>query len=817
MNPHKERVISVYIEDEMKSSYIDYSMSVIVSRALPDVRDGLKPVQRRVLVAMRDLNLLHDRPHRKSAKISGDVTGNYHPHGTIAVYDTMVRLAQDFSMRYPLVDGQGNFGSIDGDAPAAERYTEARLTAIAEEMLRDIEKNTVDFKPNYDESRQEPVVLPGLVPNLLVNGASGIAVGMATNVPPHNLGEICDAIVKVIDEPETTGEELLDIVKGPDFPTAGTIYGRQGIRDCYLTGRGLIVMRAKACIETQEKTGREFIVINEIPYQVNKSSVLEKIAELVRGGKITGISDIRDESDRDGMRIVIELKRDGQPRVVLNQLYKHTQLQGTFGGNMLALVNNRPKVLTLKEMLVLYTEHRQEVIRRRTQFDLEEAEKRAHILEGLKIALDHIDEIIALIKKSANVDAAREGLMTKFKLSEIQAQAILDMRLQRLTGLERKKIEDEYIEVIKLIEKLKGILASPRKIMEIIRTEVLELRKSHADERRTEIVSATGEFEVEDLIAEEDMVLTISHGGYIKRLPVSTYRRQRRGGKGITGASTKEEDFVEHLFIASTHSYILFITDKGRCYWLKVHEVPQAGRLSRGKAIVNMIEISKEERVATFVHTKEFDEKHFLIVATRKGIIKKTALSSYSNPRRAGIVAIGIDEDDSVIDASITDGNQDIILAKRQGKAIRFPEKMVRAMGRSAGGVKGVTLEKDDVVVSMIAAAGEGTLLVVTENGYGKRSPFEDYRITGRGGKGIITVKNTPRNGPVVTVMQVSDNDELMIITTRGVIIRLPIQGVSVMGRNTQGVRLIHLDEGDKVGAVARVVVGSEEGEEEDE
>jgi DNA gyrase subunit A len=815
MNPHKERVVSVYIEDEMKSSYIDYSMSVIVSRALPDVRDGLKPVQRRVLVAMRDLNLLHDRPFRKSAKISGDVTGNYHPHGTIAVYDTMVRLAQDFSMRYPLVDGQGNFGSIDGDAPAAERYTEARLTAVAEEMLRDIEKNTVDFKPNYDESRQEPVVLPGLVPNLLVNGASGIAVGMATNVPPHNLGEICDAIARVIDAPETTGEELLDIVKGPDFPTGATIYGRQGIRDCYLTGKGLIVMRAKACIETQEKTGREFIVINEIPYQVNKASVLEKIADLVREGKITGISDIKDESDRDGMRIVIELKRDGQPRVVLNQLYKHTQLQGTFGGNMLALVKNRPKVLTLKEMIELYIEHRQEVIRRRTQFDLEEAEKRAHILEGLKIALDHIDEIIALIKKSANVDVAREGLMTKFKLSEIQAQAILDMRLQRLTGLERKKIEDEYIEVIKLIEKLKGILASPRKIMEIIKTEVMELRKKHADERRTEILSATGEFEVEDLIAEEDMVITISHGGYIKRLPVSTYRRQRRGGKGVTGASTKEEDFVEHLFIASTHSYILFITDNGRCYWLKVHEVPQAGRLSRGKAIVNMIEIGKEERIATFVHTKEFDEKHFLVIATRKGCIKKTVLSSYSNPRRAGIVAIGIDEGDSVIDASVTDGNQDVILAKRQGKAIRFPEKMVRAMGRSAGGVRGVTLEKDDDVVSMIAAAGEGTLLVVTENGYGKRSPFEDYRVTGRGGKGIITVKNTPRNGPVVTVMQVSDNDELMIITTRGVIIRRPIQGVSVMGRNTQGVRLIQLDEGDKVGAVARVVAGGEEEEEE--
>ncbi len=814
MNPHKERVVSVYIEDEMKSSYIDYSMSVIVSRALPDVRDGLKPVQRRVLVAMRDLNLLHDRPFRKSAKITGDVTGNYHPHGTVAVYDTMVRLAQDFSMRYQLVDGQGNFGSIDGDAPAAERYTEARLTAIAEEMLRDIEKNTVDFRPNYDESREEPIVLPGLVPNLLVNGASGIAVGMATNIPPHNLGEICDALVAVIENPETTGEDLLEIVQGPDFPTGATIYGRQGIRDCYLTGKGLMVMRAKACIETQEKTGREFIVINEIPYMVNKASVLEKIAELVREGRITGISDIKDESDRDGLRVVIELKRDAQPRVILNQLFKHTQLQNTFGGNMLALVKNRPKVLTLREMLDLYIEHRQEVVRRRTQFDLDEAEKRAHILEGLKIALDHIDEIIALIKKSANVDAARQGLMTKFKLSEIQAQAILDMRLQKLTGLERKKVEDEYVEVIKLIEKLKGILASARKIMDIIKSEVLEIRKKHADERRTEIISATGEFEVEDLIAEEDMVITISHWSYIKRLPVSTYRRQRRGGRGITGASTKEEDFIEHLFIASTHSYILFLTDKGRCYWLKVHEIPQAGRLSRGKAIVNMIEMGRQERIATFVRTKEFDDKHFLVIATKKGIIKKTVLSSYGNPRRSGIVAISLDEGDSVIDASITDGSQDIILAKRQGKAIRFPEKNVRAMGRSAMGVKGATLEEDDDVVSMIAAKGEGTLLVVTENGYGKRSPIDDYRITGRGGKGVITVKNTPRNGPVVCVMQVSDNDELMIISAKGVIIRLPIQGVSIMGRNTQGVKLINLDGGDKVVDVARVVVGSEEGEE---
>jgi DNA gyrase subunit A len=812
MSTRTERVKSIYIEDAMKSSYIDYSMSVIVSRALPDIRDGLKPVHRRIMVAMKDLGVLHDRPYRKSAKITGDVTGNYHPHGTVAVYDTMVRMAQDFSMRYPLVDGQGNFGSVDGDAPAAERYTEARLTVVAEEILRDIEKDTVDFRPNYDETREEPIVLPSLVPNLLVNGAAGIAVGMATNIPPHNLGEICDAIVRVIDEPETTPEELLKIVKGPDFPTGGIIYGKQGISDCYLKGRGLITMRARAYIETNEKTGRESIVITEIPYQVNKAGILEKIAALVREGRTTGISDIRDESDRDGMRILVELKREAQARVILNQLFKHTQLQSTFGANMLALVKDRPKVLTLRQMIDLYVEHRQDVVRRRTQFDLDEAEKRAHILEGLKIALDNIDAIVALIKKAPDVDAAREGLMKKFKLSQIQAQAILEMRLQRLTGLERKKVEEEYVAVIKLIETLRGILASPRKIMGIIKSEVQELQKKHGDERRTEIVVGLGELEVEDLIAEEDMVITISHSGYIKRLPVSTYRRQRRGGRGVTGVSTKDEDFIEHLFIASTHSYMLFLTDIGRCYWLKVHEIPQAGRISRGKAIVNMIQMGRGERISAFVRTKEFDDEHHLVIATRKGMIKKTVLSAYGNPRRSGIVAIALDKDDNVIDAWVTDGTQDIILAKKQGKAIRFHEKNVRPMGRSARGVKGVTLEKDDEVVSMISVKGEGTLLVVTENGFGKRSPIAEYRLTGRGGKGIITVKNTPRNGPVVSVKQVGDNDELMIITAKGVIIRLPIQGVSVMGRNTQGVRLIQPDRGDKVVDVASVVLGSETG-----
>jgi len=809
----RDKVIPIYVEDEMRHSYIDYSMSVIVSRALPDVRDGLKPVHRRVLVAMRELNLFHDRPFRKSAKITGDVTGNYHPHGTAAVYETMVRLAQTFSMRYPLVDGQGNFGSVDGDAPAAERYTEARLTEFAEEMLRDMEKNTVDMRPNYDESREEPVVLPSAVPNLLVNGSSGIAVGMATNVPPHNLREIVDAIHHVIDQPECPIEDLLRIVQGPDFPTGAVIYGRQGILDSYTTGRGHITVRSRATIE-EVKKDRQAIIVTEIPYMVSKAALLEKIADLVKEGTLEGISDLRDESDREGMRIVIELKRDAQPKVILNQLFKHTQMQTTFGSNMLALVGNRPMTLNLKEMIQHYISHRQDVVVRRTRFDLAEAEKRAHILEGFKIALDHIDAIVALIKASANVEKAREGLMATFGLSEIQANAILEMRLSRLTGLERKKIEDEYLEVIQLIEKLRAILDSPAQVLRLIKEELGAIREKFGDERRTEIVAASGEFEVEDLIAEEDMVITISHAGYTKRLPVTTYRSQRRGGRGITGAGTREEDFIEHLFIASTHSYILVFTDRGRVHWLKVHEIPQGGRTAKGKAIVNMVEMSQQERVAAVVPVKVFQDDRFIFLCTRGGTVKKTPLSAFSNPRRGGIVAIGVDEADALMDAVLTDGTQDIILSKRNGKAIRFKETDVRPMGRTAHGVRGVTLEEDDAVVGVIAVKREASILVATENGYGKRSPISEYRITGRGGKGIISIQTTERNGKVVASLEVVPDDEVMLISRGGIVIRMQVKGISEIGRNTQGVRLINLEEGDQLIDVARVEE-TEEGEEE--
>ncbi|HZV90966.1 MAG TPA: DNA gyrase subunit A [Candidatus Nitrosocosmicus sp.] len=808
----RDRVVPIYVEDEMRNSYIDYSMSVIVSRALPDVRDGLKPVHRRVMVAMRELNLFHDRPFRKSAKITGDVTGNYHPHGTVAVYETMVRLAQSFSMRYPLVDGQGNFGSVDGDAPAAERYTEARLTEFAEEMLRDMEKDTVDMRPNYDESREEPVVLPAAVPNLLVNGSSGIAVGMATNIPPHNLREIVDAIHHVIENPDCPIEDLLRIVQGPDFPTGGVIYGRQGIIDSYTTGRGHITVRSQATIEEMKKD-RQAIIVTEIPYMVSKSALLEKIADLVKDGVLDGISDLRDESDREGMRVVIELKRDAQPKVILNQLFKHTQMQTTFGSNLLALVGNRPMTLTLKEMIQHYIAHRQEVVVRRTKFDLAEAERRAHVLEGFKIALDHIDEIVALIKASANVEAAREGLQSRFGLSEIQANAILEMRLSRLTGLERKKIEDEYLEVIQLIERLRAILDSPAKVLQIIRDDLAEIKERFGDERRTQIVAASGEFEIEDLIAEEDMVITISHAGYIKRLPVTTYRSQRRGGRGITGAGTREEDFIEHLFIASTHSYILVYTDRGRVYWLKVHEIPQGGRTAKGKAIVNVVEMSQTERVAAVVPVKGFQEDRYIFLCTRGGTVKKTPLSAFSNPRRGGIVAIGVEAEDALIDAVVTDGTQDIILSKRNGKAIRFKETDVRPMGRTAFGVRGVTLEENDAVVGVIAVRREASILVATEHGYGKRSPISEYRITGRGGKGIISIQTTERNGSVVAALEVVADDEVMLITRGGIVIRMQVSGISEIGRNTQGVRLIGLEPGDQLIDVARVEESEEDGE----
>jgi DNA gyrase subunit A len=815
----RTKVVDTNIEDEMKTSYIDYSMSVIVSRALPDVRDGLKPSQRRILVAMNDLNLAPGRPYRKCAKIAGDTSGNYHPHGEQVVYPTLVRLAQEWVMRYPLVDGQGNFGSIDGDAPAAMRYTEARLTALAVEMLNDLEKSTVDFRPNYDETREEPTVLPGVVPNLLVNGCSGIAVGMATEVPPHNLGEICDAIVHVIDHPETDAADLLRLVKGPDFPTGGIIYGTQGIRDCYLTGRGLMKVRARVQIE-EGRAGRMSLVATEIPFQVNKSMLLERIADLVREGRVTGISDLRDESDRDGMRIVVELKKDANPKVVLNQLFVHSPLQTTFGAIMLALVKNRPQVMNLRTLVDQYIEHRREVVRRRTEFDLAEAERRAHVLEGLKIALDHLDAVIALIRASKDVETARQGLMTQFKLSEIQANAILEMRLQRLTALERTKIEQEYLELIKLIESLRSILASPQKMLGIIQDEVRRLKERYGDERRTQVVVEEGDIGYEDTIEQKDMVITISHAGYIKRQEITAYRSQRRGGKGVIGARTKEEDYIEHLFVANTHAYLLFLTDRGRCYWLKVHEIDQAGRMARGRPLVNHLEgLGRDERVQAVVTVKEFDDQHFLVCATRKGLIKKTVLSAYGNPRRGGINAVLLEEGDGLFEATITDGTQDIILAKKKGLAIRFHESEVRAMGRTAYGVKAVTLDDDeDEVVSMVGVRRQATLLAVTENGYGKRSEIADYRVSHRGGKGIITIKTTERNGAVVAVKEVVDGDELMIITRSGQLIRMPVRGISVMGRNTQGVRLVNLQsvEGellpDAVAGVTRVVSEDEEG-----
>ncbi|MBI5711407.1 MAG: DNA gyrase subunit A [Candidatus Eisenbacteria bacterium] len=815
----RSKVIDKNIEEEMKTSYIDYSMSVIVSRALPDVRDGLKPSQRRILVAMNDLNLAPGRGYRKCAKIAGDTSGNYHPHGEGVVYPTLVRLAQDWVMRYPLVDGQGNFGSIDGDAPAAMRYTEARLTHLAVEMLADLEKNTVDLRPNYDETRDEPVVLPGVVPNLLVNGCSGIAVGMATEVPPHHLGEVCDAIVHVIDHPDATSAQLARIVKGPDFPTGGIIYGYQGIRDCYETGRGLIKVRARVQVE-EGRGGRMSLVATQIPFQVNKASLLEKIADLVRQGRVTGISDLRDESDRDGMRIVIELKKDANPKVVLNQLFVHSQLQATFGANMLALVDNRPQLLDLRGLIEQYVRHRQEVVRRRTEFDLGEAEKRAHILEGLKIALDNLDAVIELIRKSKDVETARQGLMSRFKLSEIQANAILEMRLSRLTALERSKVEQEYLEVIQLIERLRSILASPQKMLAIIQDEVRGLKKQYGDERRTEIVSEEGEIGYEDTIEQKDMVITISHAGYIKRQEINAYRSQRRGGKGVIGARTKEEDYIEHLFVANTHAYLLILTNRGRCYWLKVHEIDQAGRMARGRPLVNHLEgLSRDESVQAVVAVKEFDDQHYLVCATKKGLIKKTVLSAYSHPRKAGINAILLEEGDGLIETIITDGTQDMILAKRKGLAIRFHESEVRATGRTSYGVKAVTLDDaEDEVVSMVGVRRQATLLAVTEHGYGKRSEISEYRVSHRGGKGIITIKTTERNGNVVAVKEVVDGDELMIITRSGQLIRMPVKGISVMGRNTQGVRLVNLAmaEGellpDTVAGVTRVVSEGEGG-----
>jgi len=806
-----EKVVPVSLEEEMKSSYIDYAMSVIVARALPDVRDGLKPVHRRVLFGMHELGVPHNKPYKKSARIVGEVLGKYHPHGDTAVYGSMVRMVQDFSLRYPLVDGQGNFGSVDGDSPAAMRYTEARLARIADEMLRDLDKNTVAFATNFDESLQEPTVLPSYLPNLLVNGASGIAVGMATNIPPHNLGEIVDGLVAIIENPKLKPEELIKIVKAPDFPTGGIIYGYEGVKEAFLTGRGRIVIRAKANIETL-KNDRENIIITEIPYQVNKATLIERIAELVRDGKIDGISNIRDESDRDGMRIVIELKRDGQPALTLNQLFKHTAMQVTFGVIMLALVNGQPKVLTLQQMMQHFLEHRMDVLKKRTQFDLDAAERRAHILEGYIIALDNIDAVIQTIKKSKDTETAKTNLMKKFKLSEIQAKAILDMRLQRLTGLERQKIEDEYKETIKFIEKLKGILTNEKKRWNIIKEELLALKERYADERRTAIERELKEFSLEDIIAEEDVVVTISHQGYIKRFPVSGYRRQGRGGKGVTGAGTKEEDFIEHMFIASTHHYIMFFTDKGKCYWLKVHEIPEGGRATKGKSILNLIEKDKEENITAFVTVKEFTDDKFIVMATEKGTVKKTVLSAYSNIRRGGINAISLAAGDRLIEAKLSEGKNEIIIGTRNGMACRFNEKDVRDMGRTATGVRGIRLGKGDVVIGMIVVRNATTLMVVTEKGFGKRSEIEDYRLSRRGGKGVITVKTSDRNGKLIAIKEVNDSDELVIITTGGMVIRQAVKDLRVMGRNTQGVRLIRLNEGDDIADIARVIPEEENG-----
>jgi DNA gyrase subunit A len=803
-----EKIIPTLIEDEMRSSYLDYSMSVIVSRALPDVRDGLKPVHRRILFGMRGLGLSYNRTYKKSARIVGEVLGKYHPHGDTAVYDTMVRMTQDFSLRYPLIDGQGNFGSIDGDSPAAMRYTEARMSRIADEILKDIDKNTVDFANNFDDTLEEPTLLPAVLPNLLVNGSSGIAVGMATNIPPHNLSEVIDAIMTLIDNPDLEPENLLSHIKGPDFPTGGIILGYQGIKEAYTTGRGRVIVRARTNIELTSND-RERIIISEIPYQVNKTNLIEKIVDLVHSKKVEGISDIRDESDRDGLRVVIEIKRDANAKSILNSLYKHSQMQTTFGVIMLALVNGQPKVLTLREALQHFIDHRHEIVLRRTKYELDEAEKRAHILEGLKIAIDNIDEIIELIKKSRDPETAKASLIRQFKLSEIQAKAILDMRLQRLTGLERKKIEEEYKEILKLIEKLRAILDNNGLRMQIIKDELLEIKKTYGDERRTEIIANYEEMTIEDMIAEEDMVITISHRGNIKRFPVSGYRRQNRGGRGSMGATTREEDFLEHMFIASTHHYILFFTNKGRCYWLKVHEVPSAGKASRGRPIVNLIDIESGESLRGFVPVKNFDEGGFIITATISGIVKKTDLSAYSRPRRGGIVAATIRENDELLGASISSGENDIILVTRNGYSIRFNERQVRNMGRSAAGVKGITLRSGDEVIGMVIVKREDTLLTISEKGMGKRSNVSDYRTQSRGGKGIIAMKVNDKTGHLVAVLEVVDNEDIIIITENGVVIRQHIGKISIIGRNTQGVRLLRLDDRDKIGDVAKIVLGN--------
>lgn len=807
------QIIDRDINVEMRESFMDYAMSIIVSRALPDVRDGLKPVHRRILYAMNELGMHPDKPFKKSARIVGEVIGKYHPHGDSAVYETMVRMAQDFSMRYMLVDGHGNFGSVDGDMAAAMRYTEARLSKIAMEMLRDINKETIDFMPNYDGEEQEPLVLPARFPNLLVNGVSGIAVGMATNIPPHNLGEVIDGVQALIVNPDLDSLDLMEYIKGPDFPTAGYIMGRTGIRQAYTTGRGSITMRAKTTIEEHNNKAR--IIVEELPYQVNKARLVEKIAELVREKKIDGITDLRDESDRNGMRVVIELRRDVNPNIVLNNLFKHTALQSTFGINMLAIVNNEPKILNLKEVLSYYLQHQVEVIRRRTEYELKKAEARAHILEGLRIALDHLDEVIALIRASQTTEIARTGLMERFGLSQEQAQAILDMRLQRLTGLEREKIESEYQELLQKIAEYREILANESLVLQIISDELQEIRDRFADERRTELLVGEESILDEDLIPQEEVVITITHTGYIKRLPLTTYRSQKRGGRGVVGMDTKNDDFVEHLFVTNSHHYLMFFTDRGKAYRLKAYEIPELGRTARGTPIINLIQIEQGETVNAVIPVERFDEDKYLFFATRQGVVKKTPIEDYINIRKGGLIAVHLREDDILIDVKLTDGNQEVIMGTAQGMSIRFPESDVRSMGRAATGVKGITLDEDDHLIGMDVIVPDQDVLIVTTNGYGKRTPASEYRIQSRGGKGIKTINVTEKNGPVVGLKVVKDDEDLMIITASGTLIRTSMSGISTMGRNTQGVKLINIREDDSVATVCRSDKTEEEPEEE--
>src|SRR5437016_2983832 len=799
-----DRQINAPIEEEMRKSYLDYAMSVIVGRALPDIRDGLKPVHRRVLYTMQLLGLAWNRGYKKSARVVGDCMGKFHPHGDSAIYDTLVRMVQEFSLRYPLVDGQGNYGSIDGDPAAAMRYTEARMARIAHEMLTDIDKDTVDFIPNYDDNEQEPVVLPARIPNLLVNGSTGIAVGMATNIPPHNLTEVVDALVLLVDDADTPIEKLMKVVTGPDFPTAAYIYGSAGIREAYTTGRGTITLRAKAHKE-KGRGGREAIIITELPYQVNKATLIEKIAELSKEKKIDGISEIRDETNREGIRVVLEMGRGDMPDIVLNQLFKHTQMQTTFGIIMLALVDRRPQVVNLKEMLEAFVRFRREIVTRRTRYDLTRAEERAHVLAGLRKAVEHLDEVIRLIRQAESPDAAREALMARLELSEIQARAILDMRLQRLTQLERHKVVEEHEQTLALIQELKGILASDAKLMAIIRAELLAIKEEYGDARRTEILTETTELTIEDLLADEEMVVTITRSGYIKRTHVEAYRSQRRGGKGVTGMETKEEDIVEDLFVASTHSYLLFFTNLGKVHWLKVHEIPEDGRQAKGKAMVNLLSLGERELVATCVPVRDFAAGGYVLFATKQGTVKKTELEAYSHPRAGGIQAIGLDDDDRVMTARRTDGQREIMIATKLGMSIRFSEEEVRPMGRGAGGVKGIELDSGDEFIASDVVLEGVSILTVTERGFGKRTPLDEYRLQGRAGKGIIDIKTGGRNGNVVTMLQVRDGDDILVVTTKGKVIRFHAADVSSQGRNTWGVRIIELDADDHVGSVARV------------